>query len=111
MSVYYLTIEATWSNFQPPEANQPSSLTTQYTTHMSTIAVKMTLTPSNQRAIECAFEGARLVKQEPGFPPVTGYTYRRNKTILFVADGALGSLRNARPLAHGNVGTTFELVA
>jgi hypothetical protein len=73
--------------------------------------MKMTLTPSNHRRIECAFDGTRLVKQEPGFPPVTGYTYRRNKTILFVADNALGSLRNARPLVHGNVGTTFEFVA
>jgi hypothetical protein len=70
--------------------------------------MKMTLTPSNHGRIERAFEGARLVKQEPGFPPVTGYTYRRNKTILFVADNAHGSLRTARPLVHGNVGTTFE---
>jgi hypothetical protein len=72
--------------------------------------MKITLTSSNHRSIERTFDGARLVKQEPGYPPVTGYTYRRNKSILFVADIAHGSLRNARPLVHGNVGTTFELI-
>lgn len=73
--------------------------------------MKITLTAKNHRSIERAFDGARLIKQEPGYPPVSGYTHRRNKSILFVADRDNGSLRNAQPLVHGNVGTTFELMA
>lgn len=73
--------------------------------------MKLILTSSNHRRIERAFDGLRLVKQEPGFPPIAGYTFRRGNVILFVADIAHGSLRNARPLVHGTVGTTFEAIA
>jgi hypothetical protein len=66
----------------------------------------MVLTSKNHRAIERAFpHGSQLTKQEPGFPAVTGYTYQRGKSLLFVTHD---NVRNASPLTKGAIGTTFS---